>query len=121
MGAAPPGLPPAHLLPPRTEPYRAACSRFGRRDPLLSYVGRLDKETSGLLLLTDDGKLQHRIKSPKAAIWKARACTPIYACLWAVRLPLWVFRCVGAFVHASHAHPGACEGGGGVGRGRRRG
>jgi len=27
-------------------------------------VGRLDKETSGLLLLTDDGQLLHRIKSP---------------------------------------------------------
>lgn len=36
----------------------------GRR-PALSSVGRLDKDTSGLLILTDDGQLNHRITSPK--------------------------------------------------------
>jgi hypothetical protein len=40
-----------------------AC-RYGRRRPFLSAIGRLDKETSGLLLLTDDGKLLHSIQSP---------------------------------------------------------
>lgn len=40
-----------------------AC-RFGRRRPFLSAVGRLDKDTSGLLLLTDDGQLLHSIQSP---------------------------------------------------------
>ncbi len=44
--------------------------RWRRRDPPLSTVGRLDKETSGLLLLTDDGALLHRIISPKAHIAK---------------------------------------------------
>jgi 16S rRNA pseudouridine516 synthase len=44
--------------------------RWRRRDPALSTVGRLDKETSGLLLLTDDGGLLHRIISPKAHIAK---------------------------------------------------
>jgi 16S rRNA pseudouridine516 synthase len=44
--------------------------RWRRRDPPLSTVGRLDKETSGLLLLTDDGGLLHRIISPKAHIAK---------------------------------------------------
>ncbi|WP_257387516.1 pseudouridine synthase [Tahibacter caeni] len=44
--------------------------RFRYRDPLLSPVGRLDRDTSGLLLLTDDGGLLHRIISPKARIAK---------------------------------------------------
>lgn len=33
-------------------------------------VGRLDKDTSGLLLLTNDGDLAHRVISPKSGIWK---------------------------------------------------
>ncbi len=44
--------------------------RWRHRDPALSTVGRLDKDTSGLLLLTDDGILLHRIISPKAGIGK---------------------------------------------------
>jgi len=48
------------LLPPR---YRL-------RDPVLSTVGRLDRDTSGLLLMTDDGALLHRITSPKAKLPK---------------------------------------------------
>jgi 16S rRNA pseudouridine516 synthase len=53
------------LLPPR---YRL-------RSPLLSSVGRLDRDTSGALLFTDDGALLHRIVSPKsrlAKIYEAR-------------------------------------------------
>lgn len=42
------------LLPPR----------FCMRKPPLSSIGRLDRDTSGLLLLTDDGALLHRIISP---------------------------------------------------------
>ena len=48
------------LLPPR----------FRLRSPLLSTVGRLDRDTSGLLLLTDDGALLHRITAPKAKLAK---------------------------------------------------
>lgn len=48
------------LLPPR----------WRRREPALSTVGRLDKETAGLLLLTDDGALLHRIISPKHHVAK---------------------------------------------------
>lgn len=48
------------LLPPR---YRV-------RDPALSTVGRLDRDTSGLLLFTDDGALLHRIISPRAHVTK---------------------------------------------------
>lgn len=45
-------------------------SRFRLRKPVLSTVGRLDRDTSGLLLLTDDGQLLHRIISPRARIEK---------------------------------------------------
>jgi 16S rRNA pseudouridine516 synthase len=48
------------LLPPR----------FRGRAPMLSPVGRLDKDTSGLLLMTDDGALLHRIIAPKARLPK---------------------------------------------------
>jgi 16S rRNA pseudouridine516 synthase len=53
------------LLPPR---YRA-------RTPALSTVGRLDRDTSGLLLFTDDGGLLHRIISPRAQIAKVYEAT----------------------------------------------
>lgn len=33
-------------------------------------VGRLDKDTSGLLILTDDGDFAHRVISPRSGIWK---------------------------------------------------
>lgn len=33
-------------------------------------VGRLDKDTEGLLLLTNDGDLAHRIISPRHGVWK---------------------------------------------------
>ncbi|HTD27855.1 MAG TPA: pseudouridine synthase [Xanthomonadaceae bacterium] len=48
------------LLPPR----------FRLRDPIISPVGRLDRDTSGLLLLTDDGALLHRIVSPRSKLSK---------------------------------------------------
>jgi 16S rRNA pseudouridine516 synthase len=50
--------------------YECLPPRWRRRDPALSTVGRLDKETSGLLLLTDDGALLHRIISPKQHVTK---------------------------------------------------
>ncbi len=50
--------------------YGLLPERWRRRDPALSTVGRLDKETSGLLLLTDDGALLHRIISPKSNVSK---------------------------------------------------
>ena len=53
------------LLPPR----------FRERSPLLSSVGRLDRDTSGLLLMTDDGALLHRIVSPKSRLDKAYQVT----------------------------------------------
>ena len=50
--------------------YELLPDRWLRRDPALSTVGRLDKDTSGLLLLTDDGALLHRIISPRSHISK---------------------------------------------------
>ena len=38
-------------------------------------MGRLDRETSGLLLMTDDGQLLHRITSPKSGLDKAYVAT----------------------------------------------
>jgi 16S rRNA pseudouridine516 synthase len=49
--------------------------RYLRRDPQMSMVGRLDKDTSGLLLLTDDGALLHRIISPRAKVTKVYEVT----------------------------------------------
>lgn len=50
--------------------YGLLPSRWRLRDPAISTIGRLDKETSGLLLLTDDGALLHRVISPKSKVAK---------------------------------------------------
>lgn len=50
--------------------YDLLPERWRRRDPKISTIGRLDKETSGLLLLTDDGALLHRLTSPKHKVPK---------------------------------------------------
>ena len=76
--------PPAGLLLMLNKPVGYTCStkdpgrvvydllppRFRSRSPLLSTVGRLDRDTSGMLLFTDDGALLHRIVSPKAHLPK---------------------------------------------------
>ena len=49
--------------------------RFRLRNPALSTVGRLDRDTSGLLLLTDDGQLLHRIIAPKSSVPKVYRAT----------------------------------------------
>lgn len=55
--------------------YDLLPARFSCRNPPLHTVGRLDKDTSGLLLLTDDGKLSHRIVHPKSACGKVYQAT----------------------------------------------
>ncbi len=44
--------------------------RFRLRKPMVSSIGRLDRDTSGLLLFTDDGQLLHRIISPRSEVAK---------------------------------------------------
>ncbi len=53
------------LLPPR---WRA-------RNPQITSIGRLDKDTSGLLLLTDQSALVHRLTSPKHKVPKLYRAT----------------------------------------------
>lgn len=50
--------------------YALLPERWRRREPAISTVGRLDKDTSGLLLLTDDGALLHKIISPRSNVAK---------------------------------------------------
>jgi 16S rRNA pseudouridine516 synthase len=50
--------------------YDLLPARYSMRTPALSSIGRLDRDTSGLLLFTDDGALLHRIISPRAHVAK---------------------------------------------------
>lgn len=81
--------PPAGILLMLHKPLGVTCSRkdpgrvvydllpprYRQRSPALSTVGRLDRDTSGLLLITDDGALLHRIISPRANITKVYEAT----------------------------------------------
>ncbi|AHX12523.1 pseudouridine synthase [Dyella jiangningensis] len=81
--------PPTGLVLMMNKPLGATCSRkdqgrvvydllpprYRVRDPALSTVGRLDRDTSGLLLFTDDGGLLHRIISPRAQVAKVYEAT----------------------------------------------
>ena len=81
--------PPAPLVLIMHKPLGVVCShredgeriydllpkRWQIRDPALSSVGRLDKDTSGLLLITDDGDFLHRVISPKRHVPKVYRAT----------------------------------------------
>jgi 16S rRNA pseudouridine516 synthase len=81
--------PPAGIILMMHKPLNVTCSRkdpgrvvydllpprYRQRDPALSTVGRLDRDTSGLLLITDDGALLHRIISPRANVTKVYEAT----------------------------------------------
>lgn len=45
--------------------YDLLPDRYRFRTPKLITVGRLDKDTTGLLLLTDDGQLSHKLTHPR--------------------------------------------------------
>lgn len=55
--------------------YELLPPRFRQRDPVLATVGRLDRDTTGLLLMTDDGKLLHKIVAPKSKLPKVYEAT----------------------------------------------
>ncbi|PTT75643.1 16S rRNA pseudouridine(516) synthase [Pseudomonas sp. HMWF010] len=81
--------PPAPLVLLMHKPLGVVCShkedgdriydllprRWRIRDPAISTVGRLDKDTSGLILLTDDGDYLHRVISPKRHVPKTYLAT----------------------------------------------
>ncbi|MBP7141143.1 MAG: rRNA pseudouridine synthase [Opitutaceae bacterium] len=50
--------------------YSLLPDRWRNRSPQLTTVGRLDKETSGLLLITDQGPLVHRLTAPRHHVAK---------------------------------------------------
>jgi 16S rRNA pseudouridine516 synthase len=50
--------------------YDLLPERWRYRDPALASAGRLDKDSSGMVILTDDGTLLHRIISPKTHVLK---------------------------------------------------
>lgn len=55
--------------------YELLPRRWQARMPGLSTVGRLDKDTTGLLLVTDDGPFLHRVISPKNHVAKRYLAT----------------------------------------------
>ena len=62
---------------PREGPnvYSLLPPRWLNRNPQVTSIGRLDKETSGLLLLTDRSELVHRLTSPKHKVPKVYVAT----------------------------------------------
>lgn len=55
--------------------YSLLPERWRRRNPPITSVGRLDKDTSGALLLTDQSQLVHRLTSPKHKVPKVYRAT----------------------------------------------
>lgn len=55
--------------------YELLPPRFVARTPIIAPIGRLDLDTSGLLLLTDDGLLNHRVASPRTHLPKTYDAT----------------------------------------------
>ncbi len=56
--------------------YDLLPERWRLRKPAISSIGRLDKDTTGLLLMTDDGGLLHRVIAPKSNVAK-RYCVEL--------------------------------------------
>jgi 16S rRNA pseudouridine516 synthase len=55
--------------------YGLLPARWRRRNPPVTSIGRLDKDTSGLLLLTDQSGLVHRLTSPRHKVPKVYRAT----------------------------------------------
>ncbi len=58
-----------------TRAYDLVPPHWEYRNPRVETVGRLDKDTSGLLILTDDHQLLHRLTSPKHHVVKRYVTT----------------------------------------------
>ena len=58
-----------------TRAYDLVPPHWEYRNPRVETVGRLDKDTSGLLVLTDDHQLLHRLTSPKHHVVKRYEAT----------------------------------------------
>jgi 16S rRNA pseudouridine516 synthase len=55
--------------------YSLLPERWRARNPVVTSVGRLDKDTSGLLLLTDQSALVHQLTSPRHKVPKVYRAT----------------------------------------------
>jgi 16S rRNA pseudouridine516 synthase len=55
--------------------YSLLPARWRARNPQVTSIGRLDKDTSGLLLLTDQSELVHRLTSPRHKVPKVYRAT----------------------------------------------
>jgi 16S rRNA pseudouridine516 synthase len=64
----------SHREPGRSV-YEILPHRWRAREPALSTIGRLDKDTTGLLLITDDGPFLHRVISPRSHVAKRYVAT----------------------------------------------
>ena len=50
--------------------YSLIPARWNRRNPKIATIGRLDVDTTGAIILTDDGALNHKLSSPKSDVSK---------------------------------------------------
>lgn len=71
----PPGLVCSHDEREGPNVYSLLPARWRLRNPQITSIGRLDKETTGLLLLTDQSDLVHRLTSPKHKVPKIYRAT----------------------------------------------
>ncbi len=55
--------------------YSLLPQRWQRRNPKIATIGRLDADTTGAILLTDDGALNHKLTSPKSDVAKLYEAT----------------------------------------------
>ncbi|WP_438480247.1 pseudouridine synthase [Oleiharenicola lentus] len=55
--------------------YSLLPTRWRARNPQITSIGRLDKDTSGLILLTDQSELVHKLTSPKHKVPKLYRAT----------------------------------------------
>ena len=55
--------------------YALIPQRWNRRNPKISTIGRLDVDTTGAIILTDNGALNHKLSSPKSDVSKVYEAT----------------------------------------------